>query len=300
MKTKIKETAGTVKTKIKEAAGEVKTTIKDAADMVKNNAVPIKNKIIETTGVVKKKAADALLTAAEIKNNIKLTTRALGVILANKEIRNEITNIVKGLADVSKKSIEEARDDIVKDKVFLKNLTDTSNKIGDQVSTAVYSTVNGASLGVLSDVRAAYSGYAATLNSIDLLSSIVKIPIIKLEEQLKSDSKEIVSLIKSVISVKNEYDSTVKKINDEINDNMKLAQASLSVPALPVPALPVPALPVPALRVPALRVPVPALRDAIRSVGGSSSKKKKKRTTLKRIRNRNRNRKRKSRRIKKR
>jgi len=212
----------------------VESIEKNAVDDIKNSAANVKENVKQIVGsvrenvkkaavVVKDKTAEAAVLTGELKKNIKIATEALGIILANKEMRDEIKGIVKNATEISKKSIEDARDDIMTDKVFLNNLADTSNKIGEQVSTAVYSTVDGISLGVVSDLRAAYASYAATLNSVDLLASIFRIPLSKLDEKIKGDSKEIISLIKSIISIKNNYEITMKKINDDINNGVKNA-----------------------------------------------------------------------------
>jgi len=226
----------------------VESIEKNAVDDIKNSAANVKENVKQIVGsvrenvkkaavVVKDKTAEAAVLTGELKKNIKIATEALGIILANKEIRDEIKGIVKNAAEISKKSIEDARDDIMTDKVFLNNLADTSNKIGEQVSTAVYSTVDGISLGVVSDLRAAYASYAATLNSVDLLASIFRIPLSKLDEKIKGDSKEIISLIKSIISIKNNYEITMKKINDDINNGVKNATTlpPVSVPPVSVP-----------------------------------------------------------------
>ena len=246
---------GTIKKGIVSTAGIVK---KKAVDAVVLSGT-VKRKIISTAVEVKKKADDALALSGEIKKNIKISALALRIILANREIRDEIASAVKSATDVSKKSIEEARDGILKDKVFLNNLTNTSKKIGDQLSNTVYSTVDGASLGAVSDIRAVYSSFSATLNAIDLFSSILKVPVTKLDEKIKGDSKEVISLFKSLISVKNNYYATMKKLNDD----MKLAAASLAVPSLPIPNLNIPKLNVPMPKVnvpmPKVNVPIPKL-----------------------------------------
>jgi hypothetical protein len=249
---------GTIKKGIVSTAGIVK---KKAADAVALSGT-VKRKIISTAVEVKKKADDALALSGEIKKNIKISALALRIILANREIRDEIASAVKSATDVSKKSIEEARDGILKDKVFLNNLTNTSKKIGDQLSNTVYSTVDGASLGAVSDIRAVYSSFSATLNAIDLFSSILKVPVTKLDEKIKGDSKEVISLFKSLISVKNNYYATMKKLNDD----MKLAAASLAVPSLPIPNLnipklnvPMPKVNIPKVNIPKVNVPIPKL-----------------------------------------
>jgi hypothetical protein len=277
---------GTIKKGIISTAGIVK---KKAADAVVLSGT-VKKKIISTAVEVKKKAADALALSGEIKKNIKISALALRIILANREIRDEIASAVKSATDVSKKSIEEARDGILKDKVFLNNLTNTSKKIGDQLSNTVYSTVDGASLGAVSDIRAVYSSFSATLNAIDLFSSILKVPVTKLDEKIKGDSKEVVSLFKSLISVKNNYYATMKKLNDD----MKLAAASIAAPSLPIPKLNVPMpkvnvpmpkvnVPIPKLNVP--KVNIPKVNIPKVNIGGGSSKKNK---TIRRSRRRRR------------
>jgi hypothetical protein len=262
---------------------KVESIKKNAVDVIKNSAVNIEENVKQTVGsvkenvkkatvVVKDKAVYAAALTSELKKNIKLATQALRIILSNKEIRDEIKSVVKNATEISKKSIEDARDDIIKDKVFLKNLTDTTNKIGDQVSTAMYSTIDGISLGVVSDLRAAYASYMATLNSVDLLSSIVKMPVSKLDEKIKGDSKEIVSLIKSVISIKNNYEATMKRLNDDINNGVKHAT---TLPALSVPPL---SVSVPRVSVPRVSVPL--------VVGGGRGTYKKNKKTAKVNRNR--------------
>ena len=240
----------------------------------------IKKNITDIFDSIKKGTEDEILLSEEVKKKINLLALTVQVVLENKDIRNEIIAAVKSAADITKKSIEESRDKILNDKEFLNNLTNTSKKIVDQVSTAMYSTIDGLTLGTVSDVRAFYSSFLATLNSIDLLSSILKVPVSKLDEKIKNESKEIVTLFQSLNSIKKNYYATMEKLNEDMNNksinnkSIKTIKKTVSTPLLSAPNSSVP---------------------LIKSVGGSYKKKKIKKhisisMSKKRIRNRNRGR----------
>jgi hypothetical protein len=175
---------------------------------------------------VEKNIIHTVDTAKKIGRTIKLSTRAMRIILTDKSVRNEITGIVKSLLELAKKSIEEAGETVLKDKVFMDNLKNTSRKIGTHLAITVYSTIDGLTLGTVSDIRAVYSSFLASLNAINLLSSILKLPIVKIDEKIKGDSRDIVSLVESLKSIKTNYETILQKLNNQslnIKDGIKNA-----------------------------------------------------------------------------
>ena len=61
-----------------------------------------------------------------------------------------------------------------------------------------------------------YSSFLASLNAINLVSSILKLPLVKIEEKMKSDSKDIISLIQTLNRIKGNYEKLVKMTVDDI------------------------------------------------------------------------------------
>ena len=157
----------------------------------------------------------------KIGKTIRVSTKAMRIILTNKAVRDEIIGIVRSLTELAKKSIEEAGETVFKDKVFMDNLMNTSRKIGTQLATTVYSTIDGLTLGTVGDIQAIYSSFLASLNAINLLSSILKLPLVKIEEKINGDSKDIVELIDSLKRIRNNYETLLQRLDDKY-DAMKL------------------------------------------------------------------------------
>lgn len=196
---------------------------------IKEVGSTFEKQIINNASNVKQKVRTVMSAPKNIKKTIKISAKAMNLLLTDKAVRDEITEIVKKTSDLTKKTINEAGETVLKDRSFIDNLKNTSNKIGTQVSSAVYSTVDGMSVGIVSDIQAIYSSFSTTLNTVNLLSSILKLPIDKINEKLKEDSRDFISLIQSLNNIKSNYENLLKKLDTGYDMNLNKKGNSIGV-----------------------------------------------------------------------